>query len=154
MNLCRTDLCRTDLQKKFVPNTPSRLRAARACYDHIAGTAGVLLHNRFRALGWLTDTANDKSSDTTNNYDITPAGVKALTALGIDVAAAKSLRRRFAYGCLDWSERQPHLGGALGAALLKTSLTKKWMTRDLDSRVLSVTSFGRREMIARFGLHL
>src|SRR5216684_6505624 len=39
---------------KFAPNTPSRLRAARSCYDHIAGTLGVSLHDRFRALAWLS----------------------------------------------------------------------------------------------------
>src|SRR5580704_3935742 len=27
--------------KSFVPNAPNRLRAARTCYDHIAGTLGV-----------------------------------------------------------------------------------------------------------------
>src|SRR6202453_729695 len=39
---------------KFVPSTPSRLRAARTCYDHMAGTIGVSLHDRFQALGWLS----------------------------------------------------------------------------------------------------
>jgi DNA-binding transcriptional ArsR family regulator len=38
---------------RFMPSTPSRLRAARTCYDHMAGTVGVLLHDRFKALGWL-----------------------------------------------------------------------------------------------------
>src|SRR5271163_3678302 len=39
---------------KFVPNTPSRLRNARTCYDHMAGTLGVALHDRLQALGWLS----------------------------------------------------------------------------------------------------
>src|SRR5882724_10795479 len=30
--------------RPFVPNTPNRLRAARTCYDHIAGALGVALH--------------------------------------------------------------------------------------------------------------
>jgi DNA-binding transcriptional ArsR family regulator len=34
---------------RFVPNTPSQLRTARTCYDHIAGTLGVLLHDCFQA---------------------------------------------------------------------------------------------------------
>lgn len=66
----------------------------------------------------------------------------------------RSLRRRFAYACLDWSERRSHLGGALGAALLAHALTRHWVTQDLDSRVLSLTGLGRREMLARFGLDL
>src|ERR1700683_1310646 len=51
---------------KFVPNTPSRLRAARTCYDHMAGALGVLLHDRFKTLKWLsTDSAGGHSADDT-----------------------------------------------------------------------------------------
>ena len=39
--------------KHFVPNTPNRLRAARTCYDHIAGTLGVSICDRFEAKRWL-----------------------------------------------------------------------------------------------------
>lgn len=136
---------------KFVSNTPSRLRAARTCYDHIAGTAGVLLHNRFKTLGWISTGSKDDRGDV---YDVTANGAKAFAALGIDVSATRTLRRRFAYACLDWSERQPHIGGALGAAILKTALNRKWVVQDLDSRALDVTSRGRREILARFGVQL
>ena len=61
--------------------------------------------------------------------------------------------RRFACGCLDWSERRPHVGGALGAAILKLALKRRWVRQDLDSRALGITSLGRREMQTRFGLH-
>ena len=135
---------------KFVPNTPSRLRDARTCYDHMAGRLAVLLHNRFKEVGWLS--ADSSSSD--NGYDLTPGGTKGLEALGIDLVATRTLRRRFAYACLDWSEREPHIGGALGAALLKTVLKRKWVVADLDSRALRVTTLGRREMLTRFGLHV
>jgi hypothetical protein len=138
---------------KFVPSTPSRLRAARTCYDHMAGTVGVALHDRFKALGWLSAglTGGDDANDT---YGLTLAGAQAFEALGVDLEAARTLRRRFAYACLDWSERRPHIGGALGAALLKVALKRKWVTQDLDSRTLGVTSLGRREMLTRFGLHV
>jgi hypothetical protein len=135
---------------KFVPNTPSRLRVARTCYDHIAGTLGVLLHNRFKTLHWLSGSFSNGD----DAYDLTPDGAKALGILGIDVAAMRSLRRRFAYGCLDWSERQPHIGGVVGAALLRTALKRRWVTQELDDRSLNITAVGRREMLARFGLHL
>lgn len=128
-------------RRKFVPNTPNRLRAARTCYDHLAGTLGVGLHDRFQALRWLSA-----------SYDLTPKGAQALESLGIDIESTRDLRRRFAFACLDWSERRPHLGGALGAALLKVALKRKWVIQDLDSRALSVTSLGQREMQARFGL--
>jgi len=127
--------------KRFVPNTPSRLRAARTCYDHAAGTLGVALHDRMHEMGWVS-----------NTYEINPGGEKALAALGVDVGAAKASRRRFAYACLDWSERRPHLGGALGAAVSGVLLKRKCVVQDLDSRALSMTATGRREMKARFGV--
>jgi DNA-binding transcriptional ArsR family regulator len=135
---------------KFVSNAPSRLRNARTCYDHIAGTLGVLLHNSFMSRGWISVVASDRD----DAYDLTPIGTRAIEGLGIDVAAIRSLRRRFAYACLDWSERKPHIGGALGAALLKIALKRKWVLQDLDSRALSVTTAGRREMLTRFGIHI
>ena len=131
----------------FVPNTPSRLRAARTCYDHIAGTLGVSLHDRFKALGWLS---GGLGAD--NAYDLTPDGAKAFEALGIDIEATRTLRRRFAYACVDWSERRPHVGGAVGAALLKVTLKRRWVIQDLESRALTITRVGRREMLIRFGL--
>lgn len=136
-------------QSKFVPNTPDRLRLARTCYDHMAGTLGVLLHDRLHSLRWLAP-----ATDGGNQYDLTQGGSKAFQALGIDVDAERSLRRRFACACLDWSERRPHLAGALGAALLKLALRKKWVAQELDSRALRVTSLGRRDLKARFGLQI
>ena len=131
---------------RFAPNTPDHLRTARTCYDHIAGTLGVALHDRMKTLGWL---AVAKSDDA---YDLTPGGVQGLEALGIDVEETRGLRRRFAYACLDWSERRFHVGGALGAAVLRVALRKKWLLQELDSRALSVTGLGRRELERRFGL--
>lgn len=64
----------------------------------------------------------------------------------------RKLRRRFAYACLDWSERRPHIGGGLGAALLQAAIRRKWLARDLDSRAIRVTGVGRREMLAKFGI--
>jgi len=130
----------------FATTAPSRLRAARTCYDHMAGTIGVSLHDRFAALGWL------KASRDGSAYDLTSAGERACDALGVDVAATRALRRRFACPCLDWSERRPHVGGALGAALLDVALKRKWVLQDLDSRALTVTSAGRRELRDRFGI--
>jgi DNA-binding transcriptional ArsR family regulator len=136
-------------RERFVPRTPSRLRAARTCYDHLAGAIAVSLHDRFKERGWLKDAASDDGA-----YDLTASGAKAIQSLGIDVDSVRALRRRFACSCLDWSERRPHLAGALGAALLNLALKRKWVVRDLDSRALSVTRVGVREMSTRFGVQL
>jgi len=123
----------------FAPTAPDRLRAARTCYDHLAGTLGVRIHDRLHELRWLRAAGE-------GSYDLTPLGVAGLEKLGVDVASTRALRRRFATPCLDWSERRYHLAGALGAALLGMALQRKWLARDLDSRALTVTSYGRREL--------
>jgi DNA-binding transcriptional ArsR family regulator len=130
----------------FAPTTPHALRAARTCYDHVAGTLGVSLFDASVARGWLS---RARRSDV---CDLTPAGAAALEALGVDLAAAQATRRRFAFACLDWSERRPHLGGALGAAVLKLLVRRRWVDQDLDSRILRVTATGRRELQARLGV--
>jgi DNA-binding transcriptional ArsR family regulator len=137
-------------RNKFVPPTPNRLRAARTCYDHIAGALGVLLHDRIQKLGWLSTS----SAGVDNSYELTPKGIKAFEELGIDLEATRALRRRFAFACLDWSERRFHIGGAIGAALLRFALRRRWVTQELDSRALCVTAFGRRELLARLGLQV
>ncbi len=137
-------------RRKFVPNTPTRLRAARVCYDHLAGHLGVLLHDRFKELKWLSHAANGAE----DAYELTAEGAKALVALNVNVDEMQKSRRRFAYACLDWSERRPHIGGALGSALLETAIKRRWVTKDLDSRAIRVTNAGRRELMSRFDLEV
>jgi DNA-binding transcriptional ArsR family regulator len=130
----------------FRSTAPLALRAARTCYDHIAGTLGVALYESFRTQGWISQA---RRSDA---YDLTDAGSARFEALGIDIAGARAARRRFAYACLDWSERRPHMGGALAAAVLRMMLRRGWIDQDLDSRILRVTAAGRRELPAKLGL--
>jgi DNA-binding transcriptional ArsR family regulator len=134
----------------FVPNTPDHLRMARSCYDHIAGALGVALHDRLIALEWLVPSARDKD----DSYELTAKGSSSLQALGLNLDSIRAARRRFAYACLDWSERRAHVGGALGAALLTFALEKKWVSRHRYTRALEVTGIGRRAMLAQFGLRL
>jgi DNA-binding transcriptional ArsR family regulator len=136
----------------FVPNTPEYLRAARTCYDHIAGTLGVALHDRFTTLGYIApDAGADAAPDA---YTLSTKGAKALAALGVDTESLGGTRRRLAYACLDWSERRSHIGGALGAALLTIATRKRWIAHDRDSRALRVTALGERELPAAFGVRL
>lgn len=133
-------------QAVFVPTTPHRLRQARTCYDHMAGTVAVALHDHLHAQDWL------KADGDGPAYRLTATGAVALENLGLDLGAARQARRQFACACLDWSERRPHLGGALGAALLATVLRRGWVERDLDSRALGITREGRRQFKRQFGI--
>lgn len=132
---------------RFVPNTPTHLRAARTCYDHMAGNLAVGLHDCLMQQDWLEPIARNN-----DEYTLTDRGTRSFQDLGIDLQAAQSQRRRFAYACLDWSERRPHLAGALGAALLELAVRRKWVIRDLDSRALRIMPTGRKQMQRRFGL--
>jgi hypothetical protein len=80
--------------------------------------------------------------------------MKSLENLGVDVKSLQNSRRNFASPCLDWSERKPHLAGALGSALLDLALKREWLTRDPGSRALEVTELGRRELRCYFELEL
>jgi len=128
----------------FEPSTPHRLRIARSCYDHLAGTVAVALCDRFVATGWLRPLPRERG------FAVTATGAPLFAALGIDLKRARQQRRRFAFPCMDWSERRPHIGGALGAALLETLQRKRWLARDDDSRALTITALGARELRARW----
>ncbi len=126
----------------FQPSTPAALRHARTCYDHCAGEVAVRLHDVLLKANWIEAQGKD--------YTLTEKGVERLLKLGVDVVAMRGQRRRLAYPCMDWSERSPHIGGALGAAILELMLKRGWVTRQLDSRALNVTSKGRDALIKTF----
>ena len=111
------------------------IRQARTCYDHLAGVAGVHLLDMLLERGWLAPRANT-DNPTRALYDLTPEGEAALRARGIDLDGARRARRRFAFGCLDWTERRPHLGGALGAAILSSLEAHGSLQRDAASRTV------------------
>ncbi len=134
--------------RPFSPSTPARLRGARTCYDHMAGHLGVTLHDRLRALGWI------KAKRDSKQYEIPSAGVEGFIKLGIDMDAVLRNRRQKAIACMDWSERRPHLGGALGAALLDFLLKNRWVTRNEYDRVLTLTFGGSQDLRTKLGIDL
>ncbi len=121
-------------------DSAAAIRTARTCYDHLAGRLGVGLTEAFveRRLLVLGDAS----------YELTAAGDDALTLLGVDVATARTHRRTFARACIDWSERRPHLAGALGAEVADAVLAQGWVRRRPHDRGLSVTAAGETELRA------
>ena len=109
------------------------LRRARTCYDHLAGVAGVELLEAIRKRGWLLPGAKSKPA-----YELSTGGTRALARRGVDVAAASESRRRFATACLDWTERRPHLGGALGARILDALCGKGYVRRRSKGRDVQI----------------
>jgi DNA-binding transcriptional ArsR family regulator len=130
------------LEALMVIAPPTRKRAskdedlcfARACYDHLAGWTGVELTRALTNSGFLE---RDGSQ-----FNLTPTGWATLEAFGLNVEAL-ALQRNFAKACLDWTERKPHLGGALGRALTARFFELKWIVRSPNGRTLRVTEMGR-----------
>ena len=122
------------------------LRAARSCYDHLAGVAGVALADALvqRRLLEPGDGA----------FAITRTGERELTGFGLDLDGLRRARRATARACVDWSERRPHVAGALGAALLSELLDRRWLRRRSDGRALTLTAAGAAGLEATFGLSL
>jgi len=135
------------------PRTPASLRSlenmeiyrARSCYDHLAGRIAVELAKRLETLNVIRLSGAQE-------YQLGPRGQQWFAALDIDANALHSARRTFARRCLDWTERKPHLAGALGAALFSQMLTAGWIVRRRGTRALRVTHRGATELQSRFGL--
>src|SRR4051794_36802712 len=113
------------------------MRAARTCYDHLAGTLGVRIADRLLERG-LLELSYEAGA-------VTDPGLAFFAEFGIDPAAgSRSGKRFFCRPCLDWSERVPHIGGTLGAALASRCFALGWIERIAGNRAVSVTPAGRR----------
>ena len=127
------------------------LRAARTCYDHLAGRLGVALADALVARGYA-ELAADAGV-------VTGTGLELLARIGIDVDAllvrrGKRPARILCRPCLDWSERRPHLAGAVGAALCTYSLGEGWVRRIRDTRAVAITPKGQRMFREVFGVEV
>lgn len=136
----------------IAPSSPARTlregsrsaaeRSARSCYDHVAGVLGVAISDRLCDLGAL-------EPDSLALRDPAP-----LAPLGVDPTRIDAGRRPLTRSCLDWTERRPHLAGALGAALLDALLRRGWVARRPEGRALLLTPTGTTGLRSALGLEL
>jgi DNA-binding transcriptional ArsR family regulator len=107
---------------------------ARTCYDHLAGQLGVAIADALTTAGLLDQTAG---------FGLTSAGVDWFAA-SLDVTDLLAHGRRpAARGCLDWTERRPHLAGVAGARLCGRLFDNGWIVRIGTTRAVRVTAAGR-----------
>lgn len=118
------------------------LRAARRCYNHLAGTAGVQLYESLVRRGYMDVGPTGLS--------LSPSGQQFAADLGIDVSQIASSRTPLCRECLDWSERKTHLAGSLGRALLDLMIEERWVELNGNSRVVSFTAHGKAKFAATF----
>jgi DNA-binding transcriptional ArsR family regulator len=139
------------------------LRAARTCYDHLAGKLGVDLMGALLEQGILSGgdgrydrdhARHDRPSAYGHDVDyrLSDRGAAALKDLGVDLDAAFAGRRPPIRYCVDWSEQDHHLSGGLGAALAHRLRELDWIRPLPGSRAVKVTAPGRRGLAERFGL--
>jgi DNA-binding transcriptional ArsR family regulator len=127
------------LDRLTAPETPEgrreRISPSRTCYDHLAGPLGVGLYRDLCERGALQPRRD-------GTVELGPEAGPVLGALGVDPATVEPGRRRLAFECLDATEQQPHLAGALGAALAAALLDRGWIER-AGGREVRLTAAGR-----------
>lgn len=122
------------------------LRQARMCYDHLAGRLGVVLAEKLQEKKWVFLEGKD--------FQVTDNGKDQFEQFGIDWAELERSRRLFARRCIDWSERKPHIGGVLGAALATRFMELDWIRQGTRNRVVFLTNEGRRCLMKIFEVDL
>ncbi|MFJ9765572.1 winged helix-turn-helix domain-containing protein [Streptomyces erythrochromogenes] len=122
-------------------NRSRALARARTCYDHLAGALGVAITEAMTDRGLL---------DWEQGLTLTGNGTVWLADLGI--ALPPATRRPPVRSCLDWTERRPHLAGAVGASLCRHAFDSGWITRIGTGRAVALTEIGRRTLQDHLGL--
>jgi hypothetical protein len=135
----------------FTGPRDAALRHARTCYDHLAGRLGVALADAMVAAGHVELTEDAGL--------LTESGIGLLKRAGLDIenlgaGNGKKAKRVLCRPCLDWSERRPHIAGALGAALCSHCLEKGWVRRIDGTRAVAITRRGEQGLREVFGVTL
>jgi DNA-binding transcriptional ArsR family regulator len=132
----------TNIPVERGPSVPQDLAFARTCYDHLAGSIAVGITDELAASGRIVFVDLQPH--------LTDTGIVFFESLGLPEPPPTS-RRATIRRCLDWSERKPHLGGALPAGLLQYMLSEKWFARKQSGRALRLTDSGRQGPQEVFG---
>jgi len=119
-------------------NRRESLSRARTCYDHLAGRLGVELTAGLVREGCLRGT----------ELRLTRRGEQRMLDLGIDIDGLRKVRRPLTRSCLDWTERKPHLAGALGGALAERFFDQRWIERVTGTRAVRVTERGNAALLS------
>ena len=117
--------------------TAARLAEARSCYDHLAGRVAMVLADALVTEGAIAPLVAGATGA------VIDAGRPIAERLEVHVVLATAGRHPVVRGCLDWTERRPHIAGRLGAHLLERLLDEGWVTHIAGERSLRITAEGR-----------
>ncbi|HLJ46005.1 MAG TPA: winged helix-turn-helix domain-containing protein [Bryobacteraceae bacterium] len=121
------------------PRSADGLDFARTCYSHLAGRLAVEIADALKRKRLIV-------TDGPKRYKLTKSGRDWIENFGIVISPSQAARSRFAYPCLDWTERRHHIAGDLGAALLKRLAELRWIAPLRDSRAVRVTVTGQEQL--------
>jgi DNA-binding transcriptional ArsR family regulator len=141
----------TNRPRLVVGPRDAALRAARTCYNHLAGRLGVALADAL-VEGGRIELASDGGM-------VTDAGIRFFSRIGIDLdsvisGSGRRSVRVLCRPCLDWSERRLHIAGTIGAALCTHSLGKGWIRRNDGTRAVTITPRGQSAFREEFNVRL
>ena len=122
------------------------MRHARSCYDHLGGRLAVDLTGRWLAAGLLTWRGGA--------FQLTRKGRDFLSGRGIELSGLESLKRPLCRSCMDWSERRPHVAGAVGRSLFQLFLDQHWIRRTPASRAVTITASGAGAFARHFDIRI
>jgi DNA-binding transcriptional ArsR family regulator len=137
-SMVSTDHISKSVSQPVPPTLLSPLRRARICSDHLGGELAAELYQRLLGAGWIEQHEQ--------RIEVTSKGVAQFAERGIYVPALAHRKRQTVCACPDWSERKPHLGGALGAGLLQLFIQLGWLRTSDESTALQVSTSGQREI--------
>ena len=131
-------------QNRYESERVKALRYARSCYRHLAGVLAVEINQALMERGLLV-------ADSSATYSLTDSGREWCGELGMNLPAP---RKQSSRACLDWTERRPHVGGVLGAALLSRLIELRWIAKKPESRAVRVTHIGAKALEERLGIRI
>jgi DNA-binding transcriptional ArsR family regulator len=139
-----------------------QLRAARTCYDHLAGRLGVEIMAAMIDRGYLDGGDGHHHPDSSRHdqlrgygrdvdYTLTPGGRRWLDEMDVVVPERRRTLVRY---CVDWSEQRHHLAGLVGRSMLDRFLSAGWIRRRDRGRSVRVTPAGETVFAESLGVRL
>ena len=124
--------------RNTAPPALGSLQYARTCYAHLAGWVAVTIADALQREGYIVPSGN-------REFAVTELGEAWFAQHGIARrGVVRDCDGKLARQCLDWTERRPHLAGALGVAMYRRFVERGWIEATRGSRVVRITLEGRK----------
>ncbi len=130
--------------RDFRRNVKPELKKARFCYDHLAGELGVEISRilvQLEALILYQD-----------SFHLPETEHPIYRTIGVDLDEIRKSRRQLCPRCLDWTERLPHVAGAVGATIAAKMVESGFIVRSRNDRSVNILKSGRLFLIDKLGI--